>query len=326
MELAINTPAYSRSSRGVRRYVANVLHYLTWPTPVHSVAEPPVAGAFRLWDLCRRGNERSILWTPCLRGPIQAHHHVVTVHDCLNAEYVQSNGFGRGLFLKIAGAILRNSEAVVAISHATKAAILRNYDLSPEKIRVIPSGFSFLACEERIGSSHSASPFVLWVTDALPHKNCERMCRAIASSNLSARGMAVQVIGSLPKESLAHCLARGVNIQVHDWVSDSMLSKLYSSCEFLVSPSLVEGHNLAVAEAIQHAANVLCSDIPAHREYYSGMVRFFDPADEGAMVEQLNQALASPRNWNMARFGEGMRTFREVAADYRKLFEEIGGR
>lgn len=326
MELAINTPAYSRSSHGVRRYVSNVLRYLSWPGPIRSIAEPPVAGAFRLWDLCRRGDERAILWTPCLRGPVRARHHVVTVHDCLNVEYVYRDGVKRRLFMKLTGAILRNAEAVVAISHATQAAILRNYELPPDRIRVIPSGFSSVAGEEKTGSSHAAAPFVLWVTNTLPHKNCDRMCEAIASSRLPALGMTVCVVGALPRESLARCLSRGVNVEVHDWVSDSMLSKLYSSCEFLVAPSLDEGHNLAVAEAVQHGANVLCSDIAVHREYYAGMVRFFDPRNLESMVDQLNRALESPRNWNVTKFDDRMRSFRDVAADYRTLFEQLGSR
>src|SRR5215510_13190013 len=88
MDLLINRPAAARSSRGVRRFVDRMLAHLNWPGRVEAMRDARWAPLARPYELIRRGRPDAILWTPCQRGPLCAHHHVITVHDCISLEYI----------------------------------------------------------------------------------------------------------------------------------------------------------------------------------------------------------------------------------------------
>jgi len=69
------------------------------------------------------------------------------------------------------------------------------------------------------------------------------------------------VVGSLPSAALDLLEQGDAKIEVHAHVEDARLQEWYKSAAFLLSPSLAEGYNLPVAEAIASGGNVLCSDI-----------------------------------------------------------------
>jgi glycosyltransferase involved in cell wall biosynthesis len=214
----------------------------------------------------------------------------------------------------------------VALSYTTRAAILRNYVVDESKVVVIPAGFdvphqtsSESSAERRIDGPR----FALMVTNSLPHKNTLIACQAFADSLAAKKNVALRVVGSLaPGASLA-CARAGVDLDVHAHVDDSTLMLWYKSCAFLFSPTLAEGYNLPVAEAIAAGANVLCSDIPVHREFFDEQATFFDATKLDAMVEALNHAYEREGRWHQTLNVPNPRTYRDMAADYRALFNRI---
>ena len=86
MDLIVNDPAARLSSRGVQRYLASVMRELSWDGRVERLALVHGRTIERARELLRRGREDAILWTPCQRGPLRAHNHVVTVHDTGEAQ------------------------------------------------------------------------------------------------------------------------------------------------------------------------------------------------------------------------------------------------
>ena len=83
-----------------------------------------------------------------------------------------------------------------------------------------------------------------------------------------------------------------------------------------------EGHDLPVAEALMAGADVLCSDIDVHREYFESQVKFFDPLREDSIVAAINDAIVSPRPWFVNQ-NKYYRSFRDVSRDYEMLFRNI---
>ena len=327
MRLLINSLGVSRSSRGVQRYAASVLSHLQWPGGVQALQ--PRAGPVlsRAREVFTRGPSDAIIWTPCQRGPLLAPRHVVTVHDCISIEYTYRGDWRLPAYLCLMGEVLRRAAAVVAISETTRNAILRNFRLSPERITVIRSAVD-VAWPVPEGAAQGApaidgQPFVLLVTNDLPHKNTLAACRAFGLSRASRDGVALHVVGSLPPAARAACDAAGVRLRVVHGVDDGELARAYRDCAFLLAPSLSEGHDLPVAEALTYGAEVLCSDIPAHREFYAGCVRFFDPGDVSAMAEAIDAALLAPRPWHSPAAGTASRSFADVARDYEALFRSI---
>lgn len=307
---------------GVRRYADNVLRQLSWHDGVGSISPLGVRQLERMRELMLRGSRDSILWTPTQRGPLKAWHHVVTIHDCINVEHIYRNDWRLCLYKRLYEQVLLRASAIVAISRATKVAILRNYSVPEDSITVIPSpDLVEIASADPVYNPNPA-PFALLVTNPLPHKNAIATCRAFALSRARGSGLTLHVVGGLPDEAKRACIDGGVCLQQHSGLSDEALACLYRDCRFLLSPSLSEGHDLPVAEALAHGATVLCSDIAAHREFYEGAVTFFDPSNIDAIVHAIDSELEQPTPL-VARKWSPSRSFAQVAADYRCLFARI---
>lgn len=322
MDLLINTAAVAASSRGVRRYYASVMRYLDWPGRVEAL-DGAAGPAQRVRELLLRGREDAILWTPCQRGPLRAHNHVITVHDCINVEYVYRHDWRLPVYRRLMELILNGARQVVAISNATREALLRNYRVPENRVVVIRSGTDVIdAVQPRAASRAESSdgPFVMMVTNALPHKNNLAACLGFARSRAIANKVTLRVIGSLPSDARDACVRAGVRLEEHREISDEQLAQWYAQALFLLSPSLAEGHNLPIAEALSLGADVLCSDIPVHREFYAGEVRFFDPHGWESIAAAIDAALDTPRPWFAPSNLQTRRSFADVAADYRALF------
>jgi glycosyltransferase involved in cell wall biosynthesis len=313
----------------VRRLYAHIVAHLDWPTPIEMTRDASSGALARLQELLRVGRKDAIFWSPTHRGPLHAHHHVVSVHDCINIEYVYRHDWRLPAYRRLFNAVLRRAEAIVALSHATRDAILQNYAVDAAKIEVIPAGFDApakLTPGPPADGSTPGAPFVLMVTNGLPHKNTERACTAFLASSAVKLGLGLRVVGSVAPAALALLSRGGARLEIHASVDDATLTEWYRDCAFLFSATLAEGYNLPVAEAIASGANVLCSDIPVHREFFEPYAEFFDPTRTEDMVAAIDTAIARRGRWHRFDPRAPHRTFRDMAADYRRLFERISQR
>jgi hypothetical protein len=114
-------------------------------------------------------------------------------------------------------------------------------------------------------------------------------------------------------------------VEQRQGVDETILRQWLRQALFLFSPSLQEGLNLPVGEALALGGRVLCSDIPVHREFYDGAVMFCDPVDEQAMALGINRALNCSRPWAMRGPGPGWAGFSEIAQEYNALFRRVAG-
>jgi glycosyltransferase involved in cell wall biosynthesis len=326
VELLINGVAATRSSLGVRRYYSGVMRHLQWGSPVRVTGAPENGVRARIQELSEMGSKTAIFWSPAHRGPLWAHNHVMTVHDCINVEYVHRRDWRLPVFKGLFNRILDNTRKVVAISEATRNALLRNYRIEESKIVVIPAGFDPLDRSQAPPGGQvndTGGPFILMLTNMLPHKNTVEACKAFTASGAGKRGIRLRVVGAVDAERLRQQGVSLQDIELHQNVPDGVLCDWYSRCAFLFSPSLAEGFNLPVAEALEYGANVLCSDIEVHREFYQGRVRFCDVRAEESMVAALKAAVQSPGRWFASLPLSNLRSFKDTANEYRAVFQAI---
>jgi glycosyltransferase involved in cell wall biosynthesis len=328
MDLIVNGTAVARSSLGARRYYEGVMRHLHWPGKVEVTPLARWSRLERVKELLERGRPEAVFWSPSHRGPVFAHRHVVTVLDCINVEYVYRNDWRLPALRLVLQTMLGNAATVVAISRATRDAVLRNFDLDRGKVMVIEGPVDLR--DGAAGPIAAAEPltqpdgdYVLMITNALPHKNTALAGRAFAASSAAKRGVGLRIVGSMDPIGVRACEAAGVKVGQHRGVEDNTLNDWLSRCRFLFAPSLEEGHDLPVAEALSRGANVLCSDIPVHREFYDGAALFCDPSDPKAMTEALDDALGRSPRWGLRAPAGPQRSFADVASDYRALFERV---
>lgn len=330
MDLMVNGTATVRSSRGAQRYYEGVMQHLDWPGKVEVTQIARWSKLERIQELMVRGRSDAIFWSPCHRGPLFAHNHVVTVLDCINIEYIYRYDWRLPLLRAVFGTMLNNATAVVTISYATRDALLRNFNLDAGKVVVItgPVDFSDKSASTKplaLCTKSSEVNYVLMITNKLPHKNTALAGSAFAASSAARRGIQLRIVGSMEPSGLEACKASGVTVELYQEVDDDALNRLLDGCLFLFAPSLEEGLNLPVAEALSRGINVLCSDIPVHREFYEGAALFFDPLSQQAMRDALNNVFARSSQWGLPGRASPHRSFIDVANDYRVLFEHVAG-
>lgn len=330
MKLVINGAAVSGTSLGGKRYFNNIFSRLTWPGGIE-IRNLGAPGSFtRLRELGYSGHQEEIFWSPNQRGPLRVRHHVVTVLDCINVEYIYRKDWRLPAYRRLFNSILNNASAVVAISHATRDAIMRNYQIDAEKVIVIAGPNDFRSESSQYSSddlcrksSEVEPPFVLLFSNLLPHKNTARAISAFAASSAARRGVSLKIVGEAEPKALAECRAAKVTIEQHVGVDDLTLQKWLRNCQFMLSPSLDEGLNLPIGEALSIGTKVLCSDIPVHREFFDGQVRFFDPKDMGAISYALDLAFDDIGIWLRELEWRDCRSFDDVTRDYAALFNRV---
>lgn len=328
--IEVNEYALSYASLGVRRYARDVIGALSGYVTLARSAKtgsPRLNKALGLLHVPQGG---ATLWTPTPTGSLRAEGQIVTVHDCIGMMYGQHRSDRRSLYMRLSTRIYQRCRCIVFISHDAQRQFAQFYSLPDVPQRVIASGLptqsslvqAARALEPR--GPTAEPPYILTVGNALPHKNIGALCEAYLASRLPAEGVLLKIVGPLDPTAQAALAARPDAIKAMPRQSDPDLARLLARARAFVSPSLVEGHNLTIAEALMIGVPVLASDIPAHREFYDGRCGFFDPEAQDAMVAGLETLLdarsVSPGPDDLAK----TRTLSDTAADYAALFRELG--
>ncbi len=187
------------------------------------------------------------------------------------------------------------SNALIAVSEATREDLLRYYPAVRGKVSVIPHGV-----EERffeIGRQRQRlepEPYILCVSTLHPHKNIDRLIRAFALFRCERREFRLLVTGArgYSAKRLERLVAQlGVEdaVQFAGWIPRAGLHDLYLRASAFVYPSLFEGFGLPVLEALAAGIPTACSSIPALREVAGESALLFNPENEEALHEALRR-------------------------------------
>jgi glycosyltransferase involved in cell wall biosynthesis len=201
--------------------------------------------------------------------PHTAHPRVKTHYDQLLAQLERSN-----------------SARVIAVSHATRADILRLtkipvdrvhvvYEALPEEARVVPS-------EETIAKVKQANqlekPFWLFVGTTEPRKN---LTNIIAAWKQVKDQFDLVIAGAAGWDEYE--VIPGMHIL--GYVEGSDLAALYRLAHVLVYPSLYEGFGLPILEAYFHNCPVVTSRNSAMAEIAGKPAILVDPVKPGEIAE-----------------------------------------
>jgi alpha-1,3-rhamnosyl/mannosyltransferase len=248
----------------------------------------------------------SVFLSPYYKAPLWASCPVViTVHDLLFIEYL---GRSRPLYDRVMSALARlyagRAAAIVTDSAYAHRSIVERLRVSPNKVRVIPLavGEEFrprpvpLRLLERYGIRE---PYLLSVSNFLPHKNLPRLVQAYAALEPSLRDRVQLVLaghGSRRAALIQHVAELGLknNVLFPGWIHEADMPALYSSCMACVLPSLAEGFGLPALEAMACGVPVAGSNRTAIPEVVGEAGLLFDPEDIREMTNSLSRLLTDP--------------------------------
>ena len=188
----------------------------------------------------------------------------------------------------------RRADAVWCPSANTLEDVERHFGISAERIPFcydsdrFPGKAQFPLIVDR-------SPLtVLSVSRLVPHKNHAVILRAAA--RISPRPL-VRILGEGPEAERLRRLADTLSVRLDlpgAWASDEAIHAAYRGASVVVCPSRFEGFGLTPLEGLAMGVPVIASDIPPHREFLGGAVRFFAPDDDANLARELQAVLTQP--------------------------------
>jgi glycosyltransferase involved in cell wall biosynthesis len=190
--------------------------------------------------------------------------------------------------------VARRATEVWCPSEGTVADVRARFGVEARRVPFCYDSDRFVAGGGEQGAGSRAAPYILAVSRLVPHKNLAVVVEAAARMAPRPR---VRFIGrGTEAEALRRlATARGVALTLDDrWASDDEVLAGYREAGVVVAPSRFEGFGLTPMEGLAMGAPVAASDIPAHREFLDGAVRFFPPDDPDALARELAAAMQQP--------------------------------
>jgi len=270
--------------------------------------------------------------------------YVVTIHDLIKHTSRGMATTTRNSFLywlKYLGYrfgfwnAVKRAKIVVVPSRAIKDELIHRYNLATDKIRVIYEGADekFKTKNQKPKTKNTnlktlkkygiSKPFIVYTGSLYPHKNIERLIKAIKIFNLSL----ITYLPVLPPPdslrdskragaakrwqaghlSLIIVCSRNVFwerikkrvreigaekfVNLVGFVPDEDLVKIYQEALALIQPSLMEGFDLTAVEAMAAGLPVVVSDIAVHREICGQAALHFDAKNIRDIADKINLVL-----------------------------------
>jgi glycosyltransferase involved in cell wall biosynthesis len=231
----------------------------------------------------------------------------------------------------------RMADRIIAISGAARDDMVRTLGLERGRVDVTPLGVRLegrpaplpeSALRSRFGLGEY--PVVLCVSQKRTHKNLAQLVRAIAPLE------AVLVLPGSPTpherelRRLAQELGIEERVRFPAWLDEPELEGLYQLASCFVLPSLEEGFNLPVLEAMGRGVPVCCSGVSSLPEVVGETGLLFDPHDVASIRTAVARLLADRklrqdlghRGRERARSFTWRRTAEATVAVYRRAIEE----
>lgn len=259
---------------------------------------------------------------------------VVTIHDLiinqvdtgkastLPLPLYKAKRLGYKLVLR---STVNKAAKIIAVSQATKADIIKYLGVKPDKIAVTYEGV-----DDAINSKRQIKnqKHFLYVGNAYPHKNLERLVDAFAS--VDAKLILVGKSDYFYKKLKNYVVEKELSEKIifYGQVTDEELSGLYQNARALVMPSLIEGFGLPALEAMANNCLVLASDIPSLREVCKEAAIYFNPYDVSDIAEKFEKVFRSRSLVYDTKKREGLVrvkkfSWEKMAKETLKIYEEV---
>lgn len=143
----------------------------------------------------------------------------------------------------------------------------------------------------KVNKKDNNQKYFVYTGNAYPHKNLERLVRAMVLLNKKHR-IILKISSS--RNIFTERLEKLINknnaqkcVEILGYVSDSEISNLYKNSVGFVFPTLSEGFGLPPKEAIESGTLAIVSDIPVLKEVYEDSVIYFDPISVDSIANSL---------------------------------------
>jgi len=192
---------------------------------------------------------------------------------------------------------IKKAEKIIAISNFTKKDLIKTFKASENKIKVIYQGCNFFSEQKKKNSDDVLKkygiikPYLLYVGNAYPHKNLERLIKAFVFLRKTYPELNLVLAGGddyfyqrlknkIKKEKQKNIILTG-------FVEEKDIPLVYRESKGVVFPSLYEGFGFPPLEALICNKAVACSNRTSMPEVLGDSVEYFDPEN----IDSISMAL-----------------------------------
>ena len=271
---------------------------------------------------------------------------ILTIHDLIvdhfdtgkastkHPIFYKIKRLGYRIIMKIG---IKRAAAILAISQTTKNEIISHYNVNQDKIIVTPDAldenFQRVAGGQKPINYYS-SPYILYVGNAYPHKNLEKLVDAFSilvrthDVRLVLAGDDHYFYPRLKKYVRKKQLTKKVVFYGH--ADDRELVNLYSFTRCLVFPSQMEGFGLPNLEALICRSLPVVSDIPVFWEIWGNKLIYFNPENVESMAKKIREVLDYPKDVYQKKVSEAKKIvdgyrWPDTASETLKTYENCFG-
>ncbi len=267
---------------------------------------------------------------------------VITIHDLIVDHFSTGKAttlplpayeFKRLAYKFILRLAAKKAKKIIAVSNATKNEIIDHLKIDGEKIVVTYEGVDDkirnLPTSLKLRGASKIQNYFLYVGNAYPHKNLERLLEAFKALNSDVSLVLIGKEDYFYKRLKNKIQTMGLSDKVTFLrnVGDEELSGLYRNAKALILPSLMEGFGLPALEAMANNCLVLASDIPALKEVCGDTAIYFNPYDINDMVEKMKEIYSNDNSGKKERGSERAKLFswERMAKETLKVYESCVG-
>lgn len=240
---------------------------------------------------------------------------IVTIHDLIIMRFPTQRATTLGPLLyrlkHWAGQIvmkhaIKHSWHILTVSEFSKQDIVEYYQVSPEKITVTYEAADIGdSCKQQ--STHAIlqkyqvrEPYLLYVGNAYPHKNLERLIDVVKTWKKQYPQTHWQMVFVGKEDYFYARLKQEVwlkdvenDVVFTGFVPDAELPCLYQHARAYVFPSYYEGFGLPPLEAMAYGIPVLAARTSCLPEVLGDAALYFDPDDTSGIIEAIQEILHS---------------------------------
>src|SRR3989344_2317328 len=223
----------------------------------------------------------------------------------------------------------RISRAILTISEFSKRAIIKAYNVSPERVIVTYPGLTMPKIQAKFTS---LGDYILSVGTLQPRKNFTRLIEAFSRIASKYPPLTLVIVGKkgwLYEEILEAPKKYGVEDRVKflDFVKDDQLPSLYKNAKVFALPSLYEGFGLPVLEAMSFGTPVVVSNVSSLPEIAADAGIYVYPEDVESIAKGLIEALEGKSRDARARAAKTQVkkfTWEKAARQTLEVLEKVG--
>lgn len=269
---------------------------------------------------------------------------VVTIHDLILFHYptVRNTTLNKAYYkLKLVcyqwtiRSAAKRALKIISVSNFTKSDIVKNLLIDEAKIQTTYEGCDLLChlpknpVEDILKKYGIMRPYLLYVGNAYPHKNLERLALAFKRVSLKQENLSLVLVGGrdyffdrLKKRISENKIER---IVFPGFVPDDELDVLYKEAELYVFPSLYEGFGLPPLEALTKNTHVISSCRTSMPEILGDLADYFDPQDENDIAGKILDSLNNKKKIDRSLLEEKMKKFnwRRMAQETKEIYLEL---